>query len=504
LRGLDAPLLDDHSFRQTQTAITVWTMVEEGISLFNYETPVFGPPWKLPYEFPLFQATAALLVKLGIPNIDVACRLANLLYFYLSAFLLYLLSARFLPSAAALCVLLCYLWAPFNVFWSRTALIDFASVAFALSYAYSFERWLAQHRPPNRALGNGRSESAPQWARRTRTPAKCYFVTILLGALTYLVKPTTVPIVMPLIIALVAVHFSEMRYDGAPHKTITVLRDRAPLIVLVGLAVLLPALAGAAWTRYSDAVLDQQEFTAMKGLLGRHFLWLSGPLSERLNLSAWQLLLQRIREGFFPGWLTTLPCVGLLSLFRESKRIVLVAGTMIAAVLLTPLIFFNIYRIHSYYVIAVAPCTCVLSGLGLYALLFVAPRRSLLLYAVPAVIFAFSYRELVQSIAWHTPSDNNVIVQLGRLIQKVTPEHERVIVADFDWHPGILYYARRRGFMYRSQFDPDMVGRFAKRHGFSTIVCRQAHPRLFAHWRSVQEIGRAGAFHVLRVSEPAP
>src|SRR5262245_29641268 len=85
LPNLTSPLVEDHAFRQTQTAITVWTFVEDGISLWNYQTPVFGAPWRTPFEFPLYQASAALLVKAGIQNIDAACRLANIFYFYASA-----------------------------------------------------------------------------------------------------------------------------------------------------------------------------------------------------------------------------------------------------------------------------------------------------------------------------------------------------------------------------------------------------------------------------------
>lgn len=41
--GLNKPLLDLHSFRQTQTAISVWRIMQGGPWL-AYETPVLGAP----------------------------------------------------------------------------------------------------------------------------------------------------------------------------------------------------------------------------------------------------------------------------------------------------------------------------------------------------------------------------------------------------------------------------------------------------------------------------
>lgn len=48
------PILDMFSFRQTQTAISVLWMIKEGHYL-NYQTPVLGFPWSIPFEFPLYQ-----------------------------------------------------------------------------------------------------------------------------------------------------------------------------------------------------------------------------------------------------------------------------------------------------------------------------------------------------------------------------------------------------------------------------------------------------------------
>src|SRR5262245_48647987 len=78
-------------WRAHQTEITAYWFEKEGIHFLNYQTPIYGPPWQIPFEFPLFQATAALISKIGIGNIGLACRLAALLYFYLTAVILFFL-----------------------------------------------------------------------------------------------------------------------------------------------------------------------------------------------------------------------------------------------------------------------------------------------------------------------------------------------------------------------------------------------------------------------------
>src|SRR6516164_5284174 len=52
-------LLGLHMWRQTQTAMTSYWFVHEGFRM-DYQTPVFGPPWSIPFEFPFYQALVAL------------------------------------------------------------------------------------------------------------------------------------------------------------------------------------------------------------------------------------------------------------------------------------------------------------------------------------------------------------------------------------------------------------------------------------------------------------
>ena len=82
------PLIEAHSFRQTQTAYTALIYHREGINLLQTPLPVFGPPWVVPFEFPLFQGIAALVMDLGLST-EVALRSTSLFFFVVSAALLW-------------------------------------------------------------------------------------------------------------------------------------------------------------------------------------------------------------------------------------------------------------------------------------------------------------------------------------------------------------------------------------------------------------------------------
>src|ERR1051326_4582462 len=72
------PIVERHGWRQTQTALTAF-WIARGSPLLNYETPVFGPPWNFPLEFPLYQWSVALLSRSTSIPIDQCGRIISLL-----------------------------------------------------------------------------------------------------------------------------------------------------------------------------------------------------------------------------------------------------------------------------------------------------------------------------------------------------------------------------------------------------------------------------------------
>ena len=150
-------LLDQHGFRQTQTAISVWRLLEGGPWL-AYETPVLGPPWSIPLEFPLYQWVVAFAVRLIGGPLDQTGRAVSLVCFYLKR-------PGGLPAPAAAAGGAAHAWAviglwllsPQYIFWSRTCMIEMTAVCLGLWYLVAVTalvdapgRWAGRSRGPVR------------------------------------------------------------------------------------------------------------------------------------------------------------------------------------------------------------------------------------------------------------------------------------------------------------------------------------------------------------------
>ena len=83
-RNMDAGYLAGHEFRQTQTALSIQFIEKDQNFSLAYPTPVFGPPWSIPMEFPLYQWVAATLAKHFDWSVAFSGRVVGIICFYLS------------------------------------------------------------------------------------------------------------------------------------------------------------------------------------------------------------------------------------------------------------------------------------------------------------------------------------------------------------------------------------------------------------------------------------
>ena len=81
-------ILELHSFRQTQTALTAYYLIQNGFSL-RYETPVVGEPWSIPYELPIYQLAVATVSSVFDMHLTQTGRIMNMLFTVLACFPIY-------------------------------------------------------------------------------------------------------------------------------------------------------------------------------------------------------------------------------------------------------------------------------------------------------------------------------------------------------------------------------------------------------------------------------
>jgi len=406
LQGWANAPLDGHEFRQTQSAISIRYLAQEGLRL-DYPTPLLGKPWSIPLEFPLYQNAAALLVRLTGLSVEQAARTVGLLFFYLTLPALYLLAGRLsLPPHRRLLVLAGVLTSPVYLFYQRTVLIESTALCLGVWFLYFY------------------------W-----TALEGSFVAILAalacGALAAMVKAPTFCVFLTPALFILAAEVSRRR------ASLGSLLLRAALLIGGGL------IAAAGWVRYADSVKRLNPLAQeLQSSVARH--WLTGDLSLRFSPSYWSAVGVITRDSVL-GWIGWLGLALFVLLVPVAPR--RTVGLLLLCYLAPLLVFANVYRIHDYYFFA--------NGVFLLAALALALNRaldlprwprlagwSLLLLTLGTGFFTYSrgYYRLI-------PANETRVPELSRALRAVTRPDDVLVIIGQDWNPVLPYTAERRALM---------------------------------------------------------
>jgi len=415
LRNLNAPIGGSYDFRQTQTAWGVRSMMRGNMNPLNAEVPVLGPPWKLPFEFPLYQWCAALVGRVaGIADV-AAARVTAAVFFVVVLGLAYLLVLRAIDMTHALATVVVMAFASFGLVYGTAVLIDFSSLAFALA-----------------AFGLA-AKQINAWSRRRLA------VIFVLAALAHLTKITTSVAWLGIGLLVVFLPWREK------------LREKALTFGVVWSAIV-PYLV---WNMWADSVKSDQPASAFLAS-GNLREWTFGTFAQRLDLLEWL----RRYESLTPqiaGNTRVFTVLLLLAVAHPRGRRALV--TCIAVAIGTPLVFTSLYR-HEYYNIALFPAYVVVMVLGIAQAINMLNnvmsldfrRAQTLLLATVAVLTAWSwqgagYGELATKW-WYNPAGmGDAYVEAVLNVRENTPDDAVLIVPDVSWDPSFLFHADRRGLM---------------------------------------------------------
>ena len=427
---MNDPLLEHHSFRQTQTAITTFWMTQSELR-FDYLTPIFGYPWIVPAEFPIYQWIVAGLYKFIHLDLDQLGRAVSLFFFYMLVIPSYFISKDLKKNIFPLSMLL-MASSPILLFFSRTFLIETTAVFFSLSATAFFLRFLILKK-----YG--------------------YLIGFLiLGTLSLLQKITTFAPVM-LIIGI----FSSYLYFY--DKSLTFKQLISILASL--LMIFIPSLL---WNIHIDTIKSTQYLTNFF-TSERMALWNFGDIQQRLSpvfslkVIVWRLV---ICGGVsIPLFLMIRKIIELnKKSFSYYKNINLVISKIFdkyiiffLACAITPLfIFTNLYWIHDYYLIAVIPYFV----LGIALLLANEPKitikaNSLYLFVIGInlIIFLLYYFPKI-----HKAPDldlNNYKTALK--LKEVTNNADVLLINGVGWNSTIPYYSQRFSIMINDWDDASIV-----------------------------------------------
>lgn len=406
--GFSHSLYDEHSFRQTQTALTTYFFTK-GTSFFSYETPLLGPPWTIPFELPLYQYLSAKLHQLSAFSIEESGRVIGRVFFLLTLIPLYFgFRSMGISKNIRWIGLTIYLLSPLYLFWSRTFLIESTALFFALAY---FALFL--------------SKSDQQWGT--------YFLIALAGSLAGTLKVTTA--------------FTFFALAGLLFLYWIRKENRFFLGKKLVFGFLIPGILSLLWIRYTDQMKGLSplaEFIRSKELEA----WNFGTLKQRVSWDLWYMFFRKTLHDSI-GHRTTF-LISLAFLYFMPRKNQALAFLALFAFLLSPLTFTNLHIEHTYYwyangIFLVAYLTIVFDGIEKSKL----PQKKWIAGFLILIAISLSVREYYKFFYQVQKRNNTDLAQGFDTLRAQMPEEDVLVVLGGDWYPAMAWEAKRRAIMVR-------------------------------------------------------
>ncbi len=406
-----ASILDRYEFRQLQTALSTYWIGLEGWKL-AYPTPLFGPPWSIPMEFPTYQIIVAALANLSGWPLEQAGRLVSVLFLAATLPAVYdLLGGLRIPPSRRAIVLAVILSCPVYLFYGRAFMIETAALAAAVWFLALLRRSLVN----------------PHWG--------WIAATTFAATVAALTKITTFVVFGLPAAAMVISAWRSATPAGGRNRLRTGISGLAP--ALVSLAV------GYAWVRYGDGLKHSNPFTGFLASSELH-QWNYGPWALRFDLSFW-IKLQETVSGYVlaEGALA----IALLCVPFASRHARIVAAVALVGFFSGPLVFANLYHIHDYYYAANA---LLLTGAAGFLLAAIwddtrLPRGANWLALV--LMLTCNLYAYYRGYHTHHTRPPTAPPALAALLRSAVPADGIVLIYGADWNPLLPYYAQRRTIM---------------------------------------------------------
>ncbi len=404
--GFYFPITDWHGFRQTQTAISTYYLEKDGFAI-NYITPVLGPPWSIPFEFPTYQYFVVLFHK-WIPffGLDQCGRIVSRLFYLGVLIVIYKIGREFkFSSNKMIFVMSILLIEPTYLFWSRTFMIEttvlFLSVSFVLffiKYIHSNNIWFL-------------------------------LLALIFGTIAGLTKLTTFFIYL----ATISIYF---------FYYVFVLKNKTSVgdFVLKAIVLIVPVLITIVWVYYTDHLKLQNiqgEFITSKGLIK----WNYGTWEQKISFNVWKQILDY----------SSIPLILVFTSLLFYKLLYWKLNLVLTFLwLLGPLVFTNLYFIHDYYscannlLIELSICLFIFS---ITEIKIVKLKFFMLILVVSFYLCSLVINYNLRYKVWQNTFDIE-IRPIGNKLKRQLNPNQSLIIFSGDWDSRIPYYSERKGLLW--------------------------------------------------------
>ena len=416
LNGLN----ENNSFRQSQTVMLVREFMRNGIDLQS-PIPIFGLNSRIPFEFPIFQSIAAVLGHLANLDPISATRLVGLVFFELSALMLFLLAHKVLGLAPAFVALVVFLFSPFTLMWAASATIEFCAVFFMLLSINSLYKY-----------------SEENHFHKRNFQLIIFTLALLIASL---VKITTAIVMSVLFL------FMLERLVNYDVSSFTKFSFNLKAKILFFPCVLILAI-NLAWIQFADSIKVQNKFTAL--LTSQKLAkWNYGTLQDRLDVTN-SFKIVNSYWGPVVGGIGGLFLLTVIGLFFGNKKF---SYPVILSLICGPFIFFNLYAVHDYYSIAVFPSIVLLIAHGYKVIfsssleIFRTKKFFLSAFFLATLFLTSASSSYGKDYLYQKFIEPNSYPTLASEINMNSSATENVIYVGCDWSPFVPYYVDRAALM---------------------------------------------------------
>lgn len=408
------------TWRRTQTAWGIRSMMRGSLNPLQAEVPVLGPPWRLPFEFPLYQWVSAVVGRLtGLTDV-VAGRMVASVALIVTGIFTYVLGKELVAPAVGAVAAVVVTLSPYGIHWGAEISIEYFTVALCLATFLVGRRWIVD--------GMRRSMA---WF-------------LLLGSAASLSKTTSL---IPWLLGLALLVVLSWRTSDR--------RTSLMRLVVVGA----PLAPGLLWTRWADAVKADNPHAApfvTSELVSHNF----GRLADRAEMATWQFMFRNIFDTTVGGTLVALALIIVAASRLDVRRHVAILGVIVLA---GPAIFASLYWAHPYYAIAVMPALAVLFATGIATsvhLLFAdsspaAKAGALVAALCGLLLLAATTPEGVELMNATLLRNRGGSVAYDDIEAFTSPSDALLVVSSAGWDPTLSFVADRRVLMMSPPSDPD-------------------------------------------------
>ena len=197
--------------------------------------------------------------------------------------------------------------------------------------------------------------------------------------------------------------------------------------------------------------------------------WNFGTIDQRLLWGNWTIM-DRMATGLtgYPAWL--LPLAALLGL---RTRIAGFWAALVAVPIINILVFWNLYVVHDYYLVAASPVLAAVTGFGFarawHAIDQARPRGLLVALLGTWMVALVVLLPIVSTLPYKRFSVDKDHPD-AREAARLTLSTDLVAFDGYGWDPTVPYHSRRAGRMIRSEPAERLTANQLARAGYRLLV----------------------------------